>query len=209
MNEFEENNLENQPQPQMKVVERGKGKKGAGGQKFREMVANIFIYGMFMSIGLTFFGIGLYILIGAIMDGEANDPLFGAFLFLPGMFIFFGLCAIIAGFFVGHKFLQRSAFKKLKKTGRGTCMPIESITTNNSSINHVPGYIITVKNEKCESGFMRKYTSKPTYDAKINIFQEGDMMPIYVDKEEPSKFYMDIDAAYQQVLERVNNEFFK
>lgn len=203
---YDENN---KTQPEMKVVERGRGKADAKWRKFWNVAVNVFAYGMFASVGLSFVAVGIFIIIGVLLDGEANDPMFGAFLFLPGMFIFLGLCATGVGIFIGHNYMRAVANKKLKKTGRKTIMPIESVTTNNSSVNHVPGFILTVKNVNCEQGFMRKYTTKPTYDNRINVFQEGDVIPVYVDEKDPSKFYLDIEVAYQEVMERINNEFFE
>jgi len=192
MNQNEDNFNAYQEQTQqnrgMRVVERGE-KKDPHKFNLRDNKW-ILVLILFLVMLAPAFIVLLKVSIESFMTGDMEEGwwnLFGCgfillFLAIPFIIVFLS---------------TRSNKRVLAMKENGLCakLPITEIIFTNSYSNHVPGYRITVSNPDRLPGFLFNYESRTIYSYDIEWLREGQLMPVYVDRTDPTKFHMDVDAA--------------
>lgn len=158
--------------------------------------------------GAVFVVVGITLVVGAFGllfqgDGEA----FFALLFTGVFMMPFGL---VPGLIAIHTIKKNKMNCDVMANGIMTRLPIANIIFTNSYLNDVPGYRIEVMNPNHKKGFMHTYRSETIYSYDVEWLKEGDLMPIYVDKVDPTIFYMDLetavfDAKYKDSMEGINH----
>lgn len=157
--------------------------------------------------GAVFVVSGVGMIVGGIVsliDGDAEA--FFALLFSGVFMTPFGLIpgAIAVATIKKNKenndILQKGYFAKL---------PISNIIFTNSYMDGIPGYKIEVINPNHKKGFMHTYRSETLYTEEVEWLKEGDLMPIYVHKIDPTKFYMDLEGAVFEKKRKENEEELK
>lgn len=182
----------------MRVVVRGKKRNQNLGDKISFGTIVVLLVGIVFDLS----GIGM--LIGAIISFIAVDFAGGfGYLFLTVIMLIFGL--IPTGLAI-VPIIKNKKNIDILKNGIMTKLPISNIIFTNSYLNGIPGYKIEVVNPSRTKGFMHSYCSDVLYNFNIECLREGDLMPIYVDKIDPTKFYMDIENAALDAQNRTNAE---
>ena len=188
----------------MRIVERGKKRHQISSPKKNISMGTIVL----LLFGAVFVVVGIALVVGAFGllfqgDGEA----FFALLFTGVFMMPFGL---VPGLIAIHTIKKNKMNCDVMANGIMTRLPIANIIFTNSYSNDVPGYRIEVMNPNHKKGFMHTYRSETIYSYDVEWLKEGDLMPIYVDKVDPTIFYMDLetavfDAKYKDSMEGINH----
>ena len=117
------------------------------------------------------------------------------------MLIFGGIFALV-GFFVMTTGIKRTP--KIKKTGKRYEATVIDIECNTSvKVNGKHPYRVICRVEDYSAGEAYIYKSKNVY---VNLNQyELDTVPVYVDPNKPSKFFVDVDEGIKQKLNATYN----
>lgn len=157
--------------------------------------------------GATFIVTGIGLLIGgitSIIDGDVET--FIALLFMGIFMLAFGL---VPGAIAVATIKKNKENNDILQKGYYAKLPISNIIFTNSNMNEIPGYKIEVINPNHKKGFMHTYCSDTLYTEEIEWLKEGDLMPIYVNKIDPTKFYMDLEGAVFEKKRKENEEVLK
>lgn len=187
----------------MRIVERGKKrhKSTTGGYQFNLGTIVLLLF------GATFVLTGIGMFVGAVVSLFQGDMEAVFALLFSGIFMLpFGL---VPGGIAVYTIRKNKKNNDILQNGYMTQLPISNIVFTNSYMNGVPGYKIEVANPNRKKGFMHSYRSETFYNYDIEWLKEGDLMPTYVDKTDPTNFYMDFDGAVFDAKRKVNEEEMK
>ncbi len=187
----------------MRIVERGpkRHKNTTSGHQVGFGTVILLLFGaVFVVSGIGMIIGGMVSLIGG--DAEA----FFALLFSGVFMTPFGL---VPGLIAFYSIKKNKKNNDILQNGYMAKLPISSIVFTNSYMNEIEGYKIEVVNPTRKKGFMHRYCSDTIYNYDIEWLKEGDLMPIYVDKIDPTCFYMDFEGAVFDAKRKRNEEEMK
>lgn len=187
----------------MRIVERGK-KRHKSTTSWQNVGLGTIVLLLF---GVVFVVSGVGMIVGGIVsliDGDAEA--FFALLFSGVFMTPFGL---IPGAIAVATIKKNKENNDILQKGYYAKLPISNIIFTNSYMSEIPGYKIEVINPNHKKGFMHTYCSDTLYTEEIEWLKEGDLMPIYVHKIDPTKFYMDLEGAVFEKKRKENEEVLK
>lgn len=187
----------------MRIVERGpkRHKNTAAGHHIGLGTIVLLLFGAVFVVS----GVGMIVGgIVSLIDGDAEA--FFALLFSGVFMTPFGL---IPGAIAVATIKKNKENNDILQKGYYAKLPISNIIFTNSYMNEIPGYKIEVINPNHKKGFMHTYRSETLYTEEVEWLKEGDLMPIYVHKIDPTKFYMDLEGAVFEKKRKENEEVLK
>ena len=110
------------------------------------------------------------------------------------IFVFIGMggvFAVIGGCVLAGRLKVRKK-SKLRETGCCMRLPIIQITTNNVTVNGVPGHVVICGNQDMSGGGTGTYESDPCYDWISDYMKPGDLIAVYYDPADPSRYFVDL-----------------
>lgn len=178
----------------MNIIERGKKNKYKIGSK---RTKTFFGFGFFMvGMGIIFltpmFLAVFEIVVDLINGSHESDPSMVIFF---SFFAFMGAIPTILGGVFLHKGFRLKKREGLLKDGLMTKMKVTSVKNTNSRVNGVPGFFIECSNTEHVKGFMKSYRSEVVYNYECESLKYGTPIDVYVDKIDPTFFYMDVENA--------------
>ncbi len=178
----------------MNIVERGKPAKYRIKSK---RTKTFFVFGFIMlGTGIIFLLpmiLAVFEIVVDLIQGthESDPSIIGFF----GFFAFIGaIPAILGGVFL-YKGFRLKKREGLLKDGLMTKMKVTSVKNSNSSVNGVPGFYVECSNTEHVKGFMKSYRSEVVYNYECESLEYGTPIDVYVDKIDPTFFYMDVENA--------------
>lgn len=157
--------------------------------------------------GATFIVTGIGLLISGFVSLINGDIETFAALFFTSIFMLpFGL---VPGAIAFGTIKKNKENNDILKNGYYAKLPISNIIFTNSYLNEIPGYKIELINPNHKKGFLHTYRSETLYTEEVEWLKEGDLMPIYVHKIDPTKFYMDLEGAVFEKKRKENEEALK
>ena len=123
------------------------------------------------------------------------------------VFLYIIICVFVLGFFGLGLGFSASAIrwrkqKKLRKTGLEIYLPITSLNTSSTSINGIPGMFIICEGTNPITGRRQRYVSDNYYSDLDTFMEAGDIVPVYLDRNHPDKYFVDVEHAEPPEIER-------
>ena len=127
---------------------------------------------------------------GKVKTKSGSIILILIFLVLGSVFAIIGGCILLGQIKVRKKC-------KLKDTGSCIRLPITQIITTNVTVNGVPGHVVICGNSDGFDGEQSTYRSEPCYRWITEYMKPGDLVAVYYDSADPSKYFVDINDVQQ------------
>ena len=127
---------------------------------------------------------------GKVKTKSGSIILVVIFLVLGSVFAIIGGCILLGQIKVRKKC-------KLKDTGSCIRLPITQIITTNVTVNGVPGHVVICGNSDGFDGEQSIYRSDPCYRRIKDYMKSGDLVAVYYDPADPSKYFVDINDVQQ------------
>lgn len=172
----------------MKVVVRGERQKKSN--EANSGFPFFWYSAFFVLIGALFFGMGIYLFIAEEPFSSGDSEL----VFLSLLSTVLGGIAIVIGIYSYLKRPQITNNYNLLETGVCVKLPVVYVEAANSSMNGIDGYYVECRNLNNEIGCMDIYKSDVIYNVNCLALEPGDLVPVYINWQNPADFYMDIDA---------------
>lgn len=178
----------------MNIIERGRPAKYKIKSKRTKM---FFVLGIFMLVtGIIFLTpiiLAVFeIVVDLIQGTHESDP---SIIMFFGIFAFLGAIPAIIGAVFLYKGFRLKKREGLLKDGLMTKMKVTSVENSNPSVNGVPGFYIECSNTEHVKGFLKSYRSEVVYNFECESLEYGTPIDVYVDKIDPTFFYMDVENA--------------
>ncbi len=178
----------------MNIVERGRANKSRIKSKRTE---TFFKFGYIMvGVGTLFLLpmiLAIFEMVVQLFKGTYKSDPETALFFL--FCLFFGAIPVILGIIFLYKGFKLKKREGLLEDGLMTKMKVTSVEKSNSSVNGVQGYFVECSNTEHVKGFLKSYRSEVVYNDGCETLEYGTPIAVYVDKIDPTFFYIDVDNA--------------
>ena len=178
----------------MNIVERGRAGKNRIKSK---RTGTFFTFGYIMAgVGTLFLlpmVLAVFEVIVQLFKGTYEvNPVIAEFLLF---FSLFGAIPIILSIIFIRKGFKLKKREGLLKDGLMTKMKVSSVEKSNTSVNGVYGYFVECTNTEHVKGFLKSYRSEVVFNNECECLEYGTPIAVYVDKIDPTFFYIDVDNA--------------